>query len=140
VEYLCYIVTGGKLSVSTKNFKAVKEWPVPKTQREVRSFVQFCYFYATFIHRFCVLSAPLTDLLRRYHPQKMWMTLACLEAFETLKLRLISAPCMVLPEVSLDATFTVAKDASAVGIATVQLSYCKIMEVVFNQALTRHVD
>jgi hypothetical protein len=47
--------------------------------------------------------------------------LACLEAFETLKLRLISAPCVVLPEVSSDAMFTVDTDASTLGIATVML-------------------
>jgi hypothetical protein len=46
---------------------------------------------------------------------------ACLEAFETLKLRLISAPCLILPEVSSDATFTVATYASSMGIATVIL-------------------
>jgi hypothetical protein len=52
------------------------------------------------------------------------MTPTCMEAFETLKLRLISAPCMVLhPEVSTDAAFIVAADASAVGMP---LSYNKI--------------
>jgi hypothetical protein len=49
------------------------------------------------------------------------MTLACLEAFETLMLRLISAPCMILPEVSSDATCTVATYALSVGIASLLL-------------------
>jgi hypothetical protein len=49
------------------------------------------------------------------------MAHACLEAFETLKLRLISAPCLILPEVSSDATFTVGTYASTVGIATIVL-------------------
>jgi hypothetical protein len=40
-----------------------------------------------------------------------------LEAFETIKLQLISAPCLILPEVSSDAIFTVATDASTMGIA-----------------------
>jgi hypothetical protein len=44
-----------------------------------------------------------------------------LEAFETLKLRLISAPCLILPEVGSDATFTVATVASTLGIATIML-------------------
>jgi hypothetical protein len=47
------------------------------------------------------------------------MTRACLEAFETLKLRLIPAPCLILPDVSSDGTFTVATYASSVGIATI---------------------
>jgi hypothetical protein len=42
IEYLGYTVSGGKLSVSTKKVEDVKDWPVPKTQREVRIFVNFC--------------------------------------------------------------------------------------------------
>jgi hypothetical protein len=63
-----------------------------------------------------IISATL-----RSQPQKVTLTRACLEAFETLKLRLISAPCLILPEVGSDATFTVATEASTVGIATVML-------------------
>jgi hypothetical protein len=94
---------------------------MPTTQKEVRSFVQFCDFYARFIHHFSDLKAPLTDLLRKSQPHKVTLAPSCLEAFETLKLRLISAPRMILPKVSLDATFTVATDASIVGIAAVML-------------------
>jgi hypothetical protein len=94
---------------------------VPTTQKEVRSFVQFCNFYAIFIHHFSDLTAPLTDLLRKSQTHKATLTLACLEAFETLKLRLISAPCLILPEVSSDAMFTVATGASTMGIATIRL-------------------
>jgi hypothetical protein len=56
MEYLGYTVLAGQLSLS---LAAAKEWPVPKTQREVRSFVQFCNFYAKFIHHFSDWSAPL---------------------------------------------------------------------------------
>jgi hypothetical protein len=41
----------------------------------------------------------------------------CMDAFEALELRLISAPCLVVPEVSSDSTFTVATNASSAGIA-----------------------
>jgi hypothetical protein len=51
-----------------------------------------------------------------------------LEAFDTLKLRLISAPCLILPDVIMftvatyaHAMFTVATNASIVGIATLML-------------------
>jgi hypothetical protein len=122
MEYLGYNMSAGKISVSTKKVEAVADWLVPKTQKEVCSFVQFCNFYAIFIHHFSDLTtAPLTDLLRKSQPQKVTLTPACLEAFETLKLRLISAPYLILPEVGSDAMFTVATYASTVGIATVLL-------------------
>jgi hypothetical protein len=90
-------------------------------QKEARSFVQFCNFYAIFIHNFSDLTAPLADLLRKSQPLKVTMTPASLEAFETLKLRLISTPCIILPEVRSDATFTVATYALSVGIAVFML-------------------
>jgi hypothetical protein len=121
MEYLGCIVSAYQISVSTKKVEAVAYWPVPTTQKEVRSFVLFCNFYARFIQHFSDLTAPLTELLWKSQPQKVTLTLACLEAFETLKLRLISAPCLILPEVGSDATFTVATNASTMGIAAIML-------------------
>jgi hypothetical protein len=106
-------------SVSAKKVETIADLPMPTTQKEVRSFVLFCKFYTRFIHHFNDLMAPLTDLLRKSQPQNVTLTHACLEAFKTPKLRLISAPCLILPEVSSDAMFTVATDAPAMGIATV---------------------
>jgi hypothetical protein len=63
----------------------------------------------------------VTNLPVHAMTHKVTVTLACLEALETHKLRLISAPCEILPEVSSDAMFTVAKDASTMGIAGVLL-------------------
>jgi hypothetical protein len=121
MEYLGYKMPIGKISVSTKKVEAVADWPLPTTQKEVRSFVLFCNLYTILIHNFSDLTAPLTDLLRKSQPQKVTLMPAYLEAFETLKLRLISAPCLILPEVRSDATFTVATYASTLGIATVML-------------------
>jgi hypothetical protein len=114
-------VSAGKISVSTKKVEAVANWPMPTAQKEVRSFVQFCNLYARFIHHFSDLTAPLTDFMRKSKLHKVTLTLVCLEVFETLKLRLISAPCLILPKVGSDATFTVATDASTPGIAAVML-------------------
>jgi hypothetical protein len=121
MDYLGYTVSSGKISVSTKKVEAEADWPVPTTQKEARSYVQFCNFYARFINHFSDLAAPMTDLLWNSQPQKVALTPAFLEAFETLKLRLISAPCLILPKVSSVATFAVATNASTLGIATVML-------------------
>jgi hypothetical protein len=74
MEYLGFTVSTGKISVSTKKVEAVADWPVPTTQKEVRSFVEFCNFYARFIHHFSELTAPLTDLLRKSQPHKVTLT------------------------------------------------------------------
>jgi hypothetical protein len=121
MEYLGYTISIGKILVSTKKVEAVADWPMPTTHKEVRCFVQFCNFHARFIHHFSDLTAPLTGLVRRSQPHKVTLSFACLEAFETLKLRLISAPCLILPEVGSDATFTVATHASTMKIAAIML-------------------
>jgi hypothetical protein len=121
MEYLGYTISAWYISVSLEKVNAVADWPMPTTQKEVRSFVEFCNFCARFIHHFSYLTAPLTDLLRKSLPHKVTLTHAYLEAFETLKLRLISAPCLILPEVSSDATFTVATHTSTLGIEAVLL-------------------
>jgi hypothetical protein len=77
MEYLGYTVSSGKNSVSIKKVEAVIDWPMPTTQKEVRSFVQFCNFYAIFSRRFSDLTASLTDLLRKSRPKKVTLTPAC---------------------------------------------------------------
>jgi hypothetical protein len=74
--YHGYIVSDGKISVSTKKVEALAEWPVPMTQKEVRNFVHFCNFYARFIHHVRDLTASLKEFLRKSQPQKVTLTLA----------------------------------------------------------------
>jgi hypothetical protein len=121
MKYPGYTVSASKIFVSTKKVEAIASWATPTTQKEVRTSVQFCNFYARLTHHCSDLTAPLTDFLRNFKPKKITLTLACLEAFETVKLRLISAPCQILPEVNSDATLTVATTASTAGIAAVML-------------------
>jgi hypothetical protein len=85
MEYLGFTVSTVKISVSTENVEAVADGLVPTTQKEVRSFVHFCNFYARFIHHFSDLTAPLTDLLRKSQPQKLTLAHGRFEAFEALK-------------------------------------------------------
>ena len=40
--YLGVIVGNGTLRSDLENVKAVKDWPRPSTQKELKSFVQFC--------------------------------------------------------------------------------------------------
>jgi hypothetical protein len=65
MECLGYTSSNGKISVSTKKVDAVADMPIPTTQEEVCSFVQFCNFYAEFVNHFSDLTAPLTDILMK---------------------------------------------------------------------------
>jgi hypothetical protein len=52
MEYFGYHVSACKILTSIKKVEAVTNWPVPTTQKEYRSFVQFCSFFAKLIHHF----------------------------------------------------------------------------------------
>jgi hypothetical protein len=116
-EYLGVILGNGTLRTAPDKIAAVRDWPLPETQKQIKSFVQFCsYYYGKFIHRFSDCAAPLTDLCRKNLPGNVVHTNATKTAFETLKSRMISAPILLIPSMGHEAEFLVATDASKVGI------------------------
>ena len=64
-KYLGLNVGNGTVRLDPEKIKAVKDWPLPSTQKELKSFVKFCSYYGRFIHHFSNCSAPLTDMLKK---------------------------------------------------------------------------
>ena len=62
IDYLGFIVGNGIVRTSPSKVAAVKDWPLPETQKHGKSFVAFCSCYRKFILSFADCSAPLTDL------------------------------------------------------------------------------
>ncbi len=118
-EYLGAIVGNGTLRTSPDKIAAVRDWPLPETQKQVKSFVQFCFYYGKFIHHFSDCAAPLIDMCRKNLPGNVVHTERTKAAFETLKSRMISAPILLIPTMGHEAEFVVAIDASKVGVAGV---------------------
>jgi hypothetical protein len=118
-EYLGFLVRSGNVRTSPAKLAAVKDWPLPETQKQAKSFVAFVHFIANlFTACFANCSAPLTDLCRKSLPGKVANSVATRLAFETLKARMISAP---VPKFGQEVDFFVATDASKVGIVGVLL-------------------
>ena len=65
LEYLGLIVEEGKLSIDPVKVKGFADWPIPKSVKEVWSFLGFGNFYRKFIEKFSTLAAPLNNLLRK---------------------------------------------------------------------------
>src|SRR3954470_11852815 len=80
----------------------------PKGIKGIRSFLIHAGFYRRFIKDFSKISRPLTNLLQKDVP--FVFDDDCLEAFETLKKALISAPIVQPPDWNLP--FEIMVDAS----------------------------
>jgi hypothetical protein len=110
------------VKVDPRKIEAVCDWPIPKDQHQVRSFLGLANYYRRFIQGFSTLtfalvSAPLSALTRAKVIYE-W-TPKCHEAFEGIKHALTHAPVLVSPDSS--KPFTVVCDASLVGVGSVLL-------------------
>jgi Reverse transcriptase (RNA-dependent DNA polymerase) len=49
IEYVGYIISPAGLSMDPAKIQAIEDWPVPRTVKEVQSFLGFANFYHRFI-------------------------------------------------------------------------------------------
>jgi Reverse transcriptase (RNA-dependent DNA polymerase) len=83
IEYLGLVVEKGKLAMDPVKLKGILDWPVPKTVKEVQSFIGFGNFYHHFVKGFFHLAYPLHDLLKK-DKEFVWSE-ECQEYFDQLK-------------------------------------------------------
>lgn len=87
----------GKEGTSTMEDKvgAVRDWPTPTDQRQLKSFLGLASYYRRFVRGFSSVAAPLNRLLPK--DKAFTWTGECEEAFNTLKCALIEAPVIAPP-------------------------------------------
>ena len=95
------IVLGHKISkrgieVDQAKVDAIEKMPCPKDIKGIRSFLGHAGFYRRFIKDFSKISKPLTSILQKDIP--FVFDDDCLEAFETPKKALITAPIVQPPD------------------------------------------
>lgn len=89
--------------------------PIPKSVKDVRSFLRHADFYRRFIKNFSVISKPLCNLLSK--DTLFEWTKSCQEAFVKLKSMLTSAPIMQPQDWTLP--FEIRCDASNYAVGAV---------------------
>ena len=121
LNYLGVIAGGGHIRPDPAKVRAVRDWPLPTTQKQAKSFVQFCSYYRRFVHHFSDCSAPLTSMTKKGMPTIVVWSAESLLAFEILKARMTAAPVLVLHETRSIAKFVLVTDVSNLGIGAVLL-------------------
>jgi hypothetical protein len=83
IDYLGVILEKGVTCMDPVKISGIKDWPTPKTVKDVRSFLGFCNFYCPFIRGFATVARPLNELTRK-DASWAWDTRQQ-QAFATLK-------------------------------------------------------
>lgn len=117
VTYLGRVVGQGQVRPVDAKVRAVLQFPVPTTKKELMRFLGLVGYYRAFCKNFSTVVARLTDLLKG--TVKFIWSDQCQEAFENVRTLLCCAPVLAAPR--LDEPFKLEVDASHVGAGAVLL-------------------
>ena len=96
VAYLGHVVTPDGVIPNPEKVRVVRDFPVPKNLKELRTFMGLANYYRRFVKGFAYIANPLNALTKK--GTKFEWTEACADAFDKLKRALISAPILAYPD------------------------------------------
>ena len=131
VSFLGHVLSAKGISPNPEKVDKVRDWPVPKTSKEVHSFIGLASYYHRFIPNFAKWSKPLNALIMppahqakvcRGEMKKSELTefvwsKECQEGFDALKYALTTAPVLAYPDYT--QPFILETDASLKGLGAV---------------------
>jgi len=85
IRYLGHVVSREGIKTDPEKISAIRDWPIPRTKKQVRSFLGFCSYYRKFVKGFSLIAKPLFSLTK--DSVKFVWTEKCGEAFKELKER-----------------------------------------------------
>ena len=120
------MVSARGVETDPDKIRALLDWPVLQTEKELRSFLGLCSYYRQFIDGFARVTAPLNALLKGPMKAKSRKTSRsitaewtdeCNQAFNQLKMLLTTAPVLGHPD--FNKPFVVETDSSHRGLGAV---------------------
>lgn len=115
VMYLGHLITENGVKPDPKKVSAVRNYPIPKQQKDIKAFLGLAGYYRRFIKNFSTIAIPLTKLLRK-DAIFTWTNLQQ-EAFDKFKDILCSEPLLQYPDFT--QKFYLTTDASNFAIGSV---------------------
>lgn len=117
VEFLGHVVTTEGVKPNPRKIEAVANWPMPKTPKELKSFLGTVSYYRRFIPSFATIAKPLTSQLRGKSKIIDYETLDFQNAFKKLKEIMTTDLMLAYPD--FDKPFILTTDASNIAIGAV---------------------
>lgn len=115
VEYLEYIISEDRITLSSRHTEAIRDFPQPENGLEVQRFLGLTNYFRKFIKNYAEIARPLYNLLKK--TSSFIFDNNCVEALISLKKQLVSYP--VLRLYNPKAETELHTDASAQGIAAI---------------------
>jgi len=71
IHYLGHVIGGGTVKPDPQKIKAVNNYLVPVTKKEVRVFLGLSGYYRQFMPHFSTIAEPLIELTKAQNPDKV---------------------------------------------------------------------
>ena len=131
VSFLGHVLSAKGISPNPEKVDKVRDWPVPKTSKEVHSFIGLASYYHRFIPNFAKWSKPLNTLImppahqakvchgemKKSELTEFVWSKECQEGFNALKHAPTTAPVLAYPDYT--QPFILETDASLKGLGAV---------------------
>lgn len=115
-DFLGHVITTQGIKPNPNKIKAIVEFPIPKTPKEIKSFLGLCGFYRKFIPNFANIAKPMTTKLKKNATINI-KDPTYVSAFEKFKVLITSDPILVYP--NFEKPFSLTTDASNFAIGAV---------------------
>ena len=96
VQYLGHLISGKGIEPVPEKLSALKDMPIPRDVKAVRTFLGFTGYYRKFIPRYSDIARPLTELTKKDN-EFVW-TQECQHTFELMKEKLLEEPILKYPD------------------------------------------
>jgi hypothetical protein len=117
VPFLGHIISNGGISMDPAKVREIVAWKIPSSVTEIRSFLCLAGYYQRFIEGFSKIAKTMTTLLEK--GKEFNWSWECQDSFNQLKLRLMSPPVLVMPD--LQKGFDIYCDACRHGLGCVHM-------------------
>lgn len=116
VEFLGHVVTPEGVKPNPSKLKAVEQYPLPQTTKQIKSFLGLIGYYRRFINNFAKVVAPITKCLKKGAKINVNDS-EYIAAFNLCKDLLTNAPILAYPDFT--KPFKLTTDASNVALGSV---------------------
>ncbi len=114
VSFVGQNIKEGELHPQDRKVTEIDDAPVPKTKKQLRSFLGLVGYYRQYIPNFAAVAVPLTEKTKKGEPNVLEWGAAQDQAFKKLKQSLVKEPILRMPDFS--RRFIVQTDASESGV------------------------